>query len=384
MKAMCFDYIICGAGCAGLSLVMHMIDSGRFAHQKILIIDRAIKDQNDRTWCFWEKEAGLFEPIVHKNWQKLWLYSVDSSQCLSIAPYRYKLIRGIDFYEYCLSAIHRQSNISFLQAGIEEVVSHQGGATVVAGGQMLSARYVFNSIIKEKPFLKEQHYWLLQHFKGWLVQTEEDFFDPSAATFMDFRTGQEEGTAFFYVLPFSSRKALVEYTVFSPSLLQDVVYDAALKNYIDSQLGLMNYRVEDTETGIIPMTNFPFAPHHENVVYIGTAGGQTKGSSGFTFRFIQKHSSAIVARLLQSGSPFPTPAQRGRFRFYDSVLLHILQHRTLPGAAIFSTLFEKNSPAAVLKFLDNETSLPEELRLISTLPTWPFLSAAVSHGLARL
>lgn len=374
-----YDFIICGAGCAGLSLVKHMIASGGLAGKKILIVDQAAKNQNDRTWCFWEKEAGLFEPIVRKSWQEFWLHGVNFSKRLSIAPYRYKLIRGIDFYEYCLSEIARQPNITFLQSGIEEVVSEAEGAYVVAGGQKLYARYVFNSIVKEKPELKKQHYWLLQHFKGWLVQTDEDVFDPDAATFMDFRTGQQEGTTFFYVLPFSSRMALVEYTLFSPNLLADNLYDAALKSYVENDLGVKSYRVEDTETGIIPMTNFPFVPRRGNIIHIGTAGGQTKGSSGFTFRFIQKHSAAIVESLLQSGSPFSVPPASGRFRFYDSVLLHILQYQTLPGAAIFSTLFEKNQPASVLKFLDNETSIAEELRLISTLPTLPFMKAALKR-----
>lgn len=374
-----YDFIICGAGCAGLSLVKQMIASGSLAGKKILIVDKDVKNQNDRTWCFWEKEASLFEPIVHKSWQQFWLHGVDSSKCLSITPYRYKLIRGIDFYEYCLSEIARQPNITFLQSGIEGVVSEAEGAYVVAGGQKLYARYVFNSIVKEKPVLKKQHYWLLQHFKGWLVQTDEDVFDPTAATFMDFRTSQQEGTTFFYVLPFSSRRALIEYTLFSPGLIKEAEYETALKSYVEEKLGVKTYSVEDTETGVIPMTNFPFEPRRGNIINIGTAGGQTKGSSGFTFRFIQKHSAAIVESLLQSGSPFSVPASGGRFRFYDSVLLHILQHQTLPGATIFSTLFEKNPPASVLKFLDNETSIAEELRLISTLPTLPFLKAAVKH-----
>jgi lycopene beta-cyclase len=374
-----YDYIICGAGCSGLSLVMHMIASRRFGDQKILIIDKAVKNQNDRTWCFWEKESGLFEPIVYKRWQQFWLYGTDSSHLLSIAPYQYKLIRGIDFYNYCLDAIKRQPNISFLQAGINEIVNDEHGACVVADGQRIHCRYVFNSTVQAKPQLKEHHYWLLQHFKGWLVETEKDVFDATAATFMDFRTSQEKGCTFFYVLPFSNRKALIEYTLFSGNLLQDKDYDAALKNYIEVHLGIKAYTIEATESGIIPMTNFPFVPRQGNIINIGTAGGQTKGSSGFTFRFIQKHSKAIVESLLHNGNPFSVPPQSSRYRFYDSVLLHILQHQMVAGATIFSTLFEKNIPASVLKFLDNETSLSEELSLISTLPTIPFLKAALRH-----
>ncbi len=66
-----YDYIIAGAGCAGLSLAMHMIHSGKFRDKKILIVDQSTKTLNDRTWCFWQKEPGLFESIVYKEWRHL-------------------------------------------------------------------------------------------------------------------------------------------------------------------------------------------------------------------------------------------------------------------------------------------------------------------------
>jgi lycopene beta-cyclase len=66
-----YDYIISGAGCAGLSLAMHIINSGRLADKKILLIDKDPKRANDRTWCFWEKDKGLFESIVVKEWEKV-------------------------------------------------------------------------------------------------------------------------------------------------------------------------------------------------------------------------------------------------------------------------------------------------------------------------
>ena len=74
-----------------------------------------------------------------------------------------------------------------------------------------------------------RQYWLLQHFKGWYIETKQACFQPDSATLMDFRAEQNRGTAFFYVLPFSATKALVEYTLFSPNLLAENEYDEALK-----------------------------------------------------------------------------------------------------------------------------------------------------------
>ncbi|HOZ85802.1 MAG TPA: lycopene cyclase family protein, partial [Niabella sp.] len=112
---------------------------------------------------------------------------------------------------------------------------------------------------------------------------------------------------------------------------------------------------------------------------IGTAGGQTKASSGYTFQFIQKQSQQIVECLLSGGSLALIPATPKRFRFYDNTLLDILYNDTLPGKQIFTQLFKKNKPQQVLRFLDNESSIIEELKIIATLPTWPFFKAALKQ-----
>lgn len=377
-----YDFIVSGAGCAGLSLLVRMIENGQFKDKKILLVDKGLKNQNDRTWCFWEKDAGLFEPVVYRQWQKLWFHSAYLSKSLELAPYSYKLIRGIDFYNHCWRLIQQQPNITFLQAPVEKVFSNkEEGTGIVAGGQVYRSQYVFNSIMFQKPELKKAQYWLLQHFKGWVIETDKDVFDATTGTLMDFRTSQSEGATFFYVLPFAPNKALVEYTLFSKALLQPHEYQNALKAFLKERWGLENYRVLEDEWGVIPMTNAGFPAAEGNVIYTGTAGGQTKASSGYTFQFIQKQTAAIVDSLVQKGHPFVTTAGSRRFHFYDSVLLHILHHNTLGGDTIFSHLFQKNGVQQVFRFLDNETTLPEELRIISTLPTLPFLKAAVQRSL---
>ena len=381
-KGIDFDFIVSGAGCAGLSLLVRLIQSGKFADKKILLVDKEIKNKNDRTWCFWEKERGFFEPIVYKQWQTLWFHSHYISKQLSLHPYTYKLIRGIDFYQHCLDVIKQQSNITSLQAPVEKVFSNAAeGTGIVANGVTYKSQYVFNSILFDKPQLQQNQYWLLQHFKGWVIQTENEVFDAATGTLMDFRTGQAEGATFFYVLPFAANRALVEYTLFSKELLPPQAYQNALKSFLSEKWGLQNYKVLEEEWGVIPMTNATFPAVQNNIIHLGTAGGQTKASSGYTFQFIQKQTATIVKSLAQKGHPFTVPSHSRRFHFYDSVLLHILHHKTLGGDLIFSHLFQKNSPRQVFRFLDNETTLPQELRIISTLPTLPFLKAAVQRSL---
>ncbi|MEI6949485.1 lycopene cyclase family protein [Paraflavisolibacter sp. H34] len=373
-----YDYIVAGAGCAGLSLLVHLVQSGRLQDKRILVIDSDLKNRNDRTWCFWEKEAGPFQPIVCKEWDQLWFHSNALSRLLTPAPYTYKMIRGIDFYHYSRSILAQHGGISFTRASIEGMESRPGETFVQADGQKLYADYIFNSVPPPQPRLLPHQYWLLQHFKGWMVETAGAAFSPGVATLMDMRTCQKNGTAFFYVLPVAPNRALVEYTVFSKNLLPDTAYEAELKAYVEGRLQLRNYSITEKEFGVIPMTNYSFPSSQGNILHIGTAGGQTKGSSGYTFRFIQKQSAAMVQHLVRTGTPF-SPRSSPRFHFYDSVLLNILDKNSLPGDRIFAQLFRRNPTPRVLKFLDNETSLPEDLRLLCTLPTFPFFRSAVQH-----
>ena len=374
-----YDYIVTGAGCAGLSLLMHMIHSRQFANKRILLLDQDAKNKNDRTWCFWEKENSLFEPIIYKQWKQLWFHADGFSSLLHIDPYTYKLVRGIDFYEYCLDTIMRQKNIEFKQALVGEIASGDNETYVIAGGERYTAEYVFNSILFDKPSLKPHHYWLLQHFTGWVIETEQDVFDPSKANLMDFRTDQSKGTTFFYVLPFSENKALIEYTLFSKSLLSKSDYEQALTTYLDRNFHGAAYQIIEREFGVIPMTNFSFPVKQNNIINIGTAGGQTKGSSGYTFRFIQKNAQAIVKGMIEKKDPAAYLSLQKRFQFYDSVLLNILDGEKMPGDVIFTQLFKKNKATDVLSFLDNETSLPKEIDIIKSLPTGVFLKAAIQH-----
>ncbi|HYM94668.1 MAG TPA: lycopene cyclase family protein [Chitinophagaceae bacterium] len=366
-----------GAGCAGLSLAVHMIHSGKFSDKKILIIDKEKKNKNDRTWCFWEKQNDLFESIVFKKWKHLWFHTEKRSRLLDLFPYEYKMIRGIDFYNYCFSLIKQQKNFHLNFGNIEGLQSDERTTSVIVNGQKISAKYIFNSILFEKIKLKKKEYFLQQHFKGWIIETKQTVFNQHEPVLMDFRIEQQFGTAFVYVMPFSETKALIEYTLFSNDLLKPEQYSIGLKKYIENFLNISSYTIIEEEFGVIPMTNHKFPSHSGNIVNIGTVGGQTKPSSGYTFRFIQKHSAALVQRLEKTGNPFLSQSkEEKKFHFYDSTLLNILHHKKLSGKKIFTELFLKNKPLQVLRFLDNESSLAEEVKIIFSLPVFPFLKAA--------
>ena len=354
-----------------------MMNQPFFAGKKILLVDHDAKQNNDRTWCFWEKGQGYFEELVHHSWPSIWIRHAEHEMKIAIDPYRYKMIRGIDFYEKIMSQVQQHPNVDFLLADIQAVQHTRRGAVLETSAGHFNGNIVFNSALREELLPAKNEFHLLQHFKGWIINTEEPVFDPLAATLMDFRIDQSPGTSFVYTMPFSSTRALIEYTLFTEKLLQPAEYDAALALYIRDNLQIDHYTIEEQEFGIIPMTNHRFEKKKGNIFNIGTAGGVTKGSSGYTFRFIQKEADAICHQLA-SGSDLTGLSTASRFNFYDSVLLKILAERTLPGADIFARLFRRNNASIVFRFLDNESTFSEEVPLLLSLPIAPFARAAVS------
>ncbi len=371
-----YDYIVTGGGCAGLSFILHVLQTPSLSNKSILLIEKEQNRTNDRTWCYWEKKSGFFEEIVFRKWDMAWFHGLGYGALKHLGPYAYKMIRGIDFYNHCYDRIAQSGRVDLLHETVKGIENTEDGVVVSAGNEIFRGDFAFNSILFEQPILKDKTIYLLQHFKGWIIETKAPVFDPEKPTLMDFRVGQDEGTTFVYVMPFSATRALVEFTLFTPKLLEQESYDQGLKDYLRDFLKLEEYTVVEEEFGVIPMTDHVFPAVNGNIVHLGTAGGQTKPSSGYTFRFIQKHVAAVVDQLVLSGNPFlKKSVLQKRFMWYDRVLLHMLFHKKMPGARIFTLLFSRNPIQRIFRFLDNETKLAQELILLNTLPQWPFMKA---------
>ncbi len=375
-----FDYIISGAGAAGLSILMRLMQHPSLANKTILVVDNDSKERNDRTWCFWEKEPGYFEPIVHHKWQQVYFHSHNYSSSIDLSPYHYKMIRGIDFYNYVLGEARSNANVTLMHNKVSAMGNEGNKAFIICDEEKIFADYVFNSIMFSPPNVAPTKHYLLQHFKGWMIETSDAIFDENIATLMDFRVSQHHGTTFCYVLPLSTNKALVEYTLFSKKLLEPNEYDDGLRNYITTFLKTTNYNVIENEFGVIPMTNHKFSKGEGRIVQMGTIGGQTKASSGYTFNFIQKHADALVQSLVKNGHPFLKKSlYPSRFSFYDTTFLNVLYTNKVEGEKIFTDMFSKNSVDKIFRFLDNESTLEDELNIMGSLPYLPFTKAAVQE-----
>jgi lycopene beta-cyclase len=241
---------------------------------------------------------------------------------------------------------------------------------------VLDSRISFSSL-ELKP---EKFSYLKQHFLGWEIESGEKAFDPDMFTMFDLCASGEDGFCFYYILPFSENRALVEFTVFSQNLWEDSRYRVALESYLDDSLKGGGYRIIEEEQGVIPMTDHPFPRKlGERVMSIGTAGGRVKPSTGYAFSRIQRDSKAIASSLVKYGHPFKVPSDSARRRFYDSLLLEVLKSQSSRAPEIFTMLYKRNDIRRVLRFLDEKTTLLEEVQIIASLPPEPFLQALIKY-----
>lgn len=378
-----YDYIIAGTGAAGLSLLCHILSNNNLKDKSILLIDKDLKDKNDRTWCFWDTGKSPFESCLKHIWTKLYFHSPNCSRLLDIKPYAYKMLDSLSFYKHCFSLIKDNINISFIQDEIQHIDKEEG---LVAGMKdSYQATYIFNSILfKNTDKLPGKHY-LLQHFKGIFIQAESPVFNAEEATLMDFRIPQHNDCRFVYVLPVNQREALIEYTGFSREALSQECYDRELRTYIQDYLNISNYTITHEEFGIIPMTDAPFDKGSKKLVNIGTAGGATKASTGYTFSFIQKQCAKIAGNLSNGKHPlFQSSKKLDKYRFYDSIFLRVLSEKRIPAVSVFNAMFSKLPATVILSFLDEESSLSDDIRLMYTLDKSVFISAALRNFLNRL
>lgn len=370
-----FDYIIIGTGLSGLLMAYNMQADSWFDGKKIALIDREIKNYNDRTWCFWEKNTGEWDDIVAKKWEIALVANQHFYKDFRMHPFHYKMIRSNDFYTKVKNLLQNKSNFTWIQDEIMQNNENQYEVALRGKKETYVGKYVLDSILdisilKNKPKFP----YLKQHFMGWFIKTKKPFFDENKVSFMDFSIPQKGNTRFMYVLPTSPTEALVEYTLFSADLLETSEYENAIRDYLLDK-GITEYEIVEKEQGDIPMTCFPF--HHQNsirIIKIGSAGGWTKASTGFTFSNSNRKSKELLL-FLKTEKNLNQFHSKNRFWWYDAIFLEVLHQHNELGADIFGMLFKKIGIDPIFNFLDEKSTLSVEFKIINSLPKWVFIQA---------
>ena len=373
------DIVIIGAGAAGLHVALTIHNDPYFDNMSIVLIDKTNKDVNDRTWCYWEKGSGKWDHISKHSWTHGSFFSNWGYKHFDLSPYRYKMLPGLDFYNYSKAILLGSKKFKWYQDEISEVI-HTKDLLVKGKDHVYSATYVLDSRMPDE-FIQasKSNKPILQHFKGWVIKTDQDFFNSDQFTMMDYRMSWKDETSFFYVLPIHSREALIEFTLFNMELLGDLDYDFMLKRYITEILHLDHYEIVEQEYGIIPMSTFRFESlSNGNHILIGTAGGWVKPSSGYSFKNAERNALKLI-RNIKDKRNINYGIISKRFRFYDTLFLDVLKHHNDLGPKLFTLMYTKNDVRKIFKFLDEETNVIEELNIIWHFPKIVFMKSLLKY-----
>ena len=349
-----FDYIIIGGGCAGLSLAYELEVNDKLKEKTLAIIETREEYKRDKTWSFWKVFNHNFDDCVIKSWNNFTINSPDSSHELTNKKFPYQSIDSGKFYKKINSKLSTNSNISFFK-NLSEINSENS--------------IIFNSVHEKE--LDKSKLW--QHFQGIEIETPKNIFDEEIINLMDFNCDQRNDVHFFYTLPFSKNKALIETTWLSDLEDQSLMdYDLQLENYIKNNLGIKNYKINFTEKGAIPLF-YPSFKNKNKIINIGSVGGMTRLSTGYTFLNIQEHSKYIVKNIdnIDGVKIFNLGK---KYQFLDKVFLRVLEKHPEKMPKIFFNMF-KTSSNTIIKFLSNKSNLIEDINIISKMPKLIFLKA---------
>jgi lycopene beta-cyclase len=349
-----FEYVIIGGGCAGLSLAYELEINNKLVSKTLAIIEPRAEYKRDKTWSFWKVINHNFDDCVIKSWNNFSVNSPSGSHELKTDSFPYQSIDSGRYYKKINTALSKNENIQFFN-NISEIDTNNS--------------FVFNSVPESTP--DKSKIW--QHFQGVEIEVEKDIFDDEIINLMDFNCDQRNSVHFFYTLPFTKNKALIETTWlsrFDNDTLKD--YDSQIEKYIKETLGIQKYKTNFKEKGAIPLF-YPTLAKEVNKINIGSAGRMTRLSTGYTFLNIQEHSKYIRKNIDNIVSA-KTYTIGKKYEFLDNIFLRVLKKNPERMPDIFLKMF-KGKANNIIKFLSNKSSFLEDILIILKMPKWIFVKA---------
>lgn len=373
MTAPCYDVAIIGAGLAGLSLAVRLAEP-RLAGLRVLVVEPRATYHRDRTWSSWALRPHPFEEAVASRWDR-WAVAVDGRPTTCAAPgLTYESIPADALYRLALGRLRAAPNIDLRLGVATDATEDRDGVELrLDPGGTIRVPLAFDT----RPTPALGRHGLMQVFLGQEIETERCVFDPGTAVLMDFRGPSAGATHFTYVLPSTTRRALVEDTWFTPAGFQTPDHRLAIRRYMAERYGVDRYAVHFEERGALPMDPV-FQPRRgTRLLALGSAGGATRPSTGYAFNAVQAQAERAVAALAQGRLPTAGRPRSSLVRFMDRVLLSLLARRPDQAPHIFAALFEGCAPGALVRFLNDAAGPADIAAVAAAIPFLPTTGEAV-------
>jgi lycopene beta-cyclase len=406
-----FDIVIAGAGLSGLALAVELAQP-QFSHLKVLVVEPRLQHVRDRTWSFWADTTQL--PHAHAALERAtwpqWRVAHQGRAAVQRGAHTYRSIDADAFYADALAQVGGAAHIELrmgctvTQIGTTwpcEVTLADAPQRTGLTGQISQVSQVSKISHLQTSLLVDargsghgRQPALAQHFAGWEVETDADVFDTTTLDLMDFLPARD-GLHFFYVLPYSPRRALIESTwVSAPGLHHD--YAAQLERYVEkrfvAQVGKFNFKRVYEEQGSLALDPVPVANNNGPVVKIGRAAGTLRPSTGFAFR----ETLADCARLAQQLSRCQFPIQNNAGRapvqafqrsavdlFMDAWFMRVLAADWLAAPQIFLSLFKHTPPDRLVRFLSGQATWADRAAVAASLPKRRFAMGLMQSCMPR-
>lgn len=345
---------ILGDGCAALSLAARADELAGFDLH--LVRPEGAPAESDHIWGFWDSPGlSTASRMARAKWHS-WSIVTDGGEAVMRSATRpYAALHRRQWTGHCRDVAER------IGVGVRDWDATGDDAEVV-----------FDSRPPRVP-----HGMMLQHFLGLEVRSRKAVFDPETAILMDFRVDQSRGMHFIYLLPFSATEALVESTLFTPSVCPDAYYHQAISTYLGDHFGLTDFETGRTERGVIPLGTLP--RRDPAIPGIGGNGGAIRPSSGYAFPFIQKQIDRAISTVRSGGRLCFDVPHRKVDLWMDSVLLTVLRHWPERAPELFLRMGRALDGDEFARFLSGEADWPLRMKVVMAMPKWPFL-----RGLVRM
>jgi lycopene beta-cyclase len=351
---------IIGDGCAALSLAARADELP--LHLMTVVTPDGAPETKDHIWGFWwinglDKAAKL----ARKKWCCWSIITFHGNAVMSSNRHAYHALQRSKWESDCRH-LAKKNGVSFVA---------QSKLNYTPDAQTLDSR---------PPFIPINQ--MFQHFIGWEITAPSGSFNSKTAVLMDFRCDQSRGIHFIYILPFSSNKALVESTMFSPKRESDIFFETAIKQYLAEYCGVSDFAITRIEKGGIPLGRIPPSKGVNNG--FGGNGGAIRPSSGYAFAFIQKQILATIqyakSKKIQGKTLSPLVIKRPHKLvdlWMDEVFITVLRHKPETAPELFLRVANALDGDQFALFLSGEAGWWLRFKVMIAMPKLIFIRTAV-------
>ena len=348
---------IIGLGPSGLAVNKILYGS---SSDEIIGFENEDLNTRDNFFGFWLTDwMKPFDEIIEKKWFKWTIGDINFNVTHINNEKPYCVISFKKWKQYCLDTKNR------LEIKNKEVVKYiptQNYFKIITSDK----KEYYAEKIYDSRFRKEKNDELIQHFLGINITVEDNTFDEKNLTLMHF-TKENNILHFIYILPFSHNKALVESTVFSKEVFEDIWYRNKIKEYLNLK-NITNFIENSEEKGVIPMFFVDEKRSlNPNIINIGIRGGACKPSTGYAFSFLIKQ----IQQLKNSKKNYVN-VHKFLERKMDKIFINFLKNNNENGQS-FIKLASNLNGNEFQSFMMGESNLLTKFKIIKSMPKLSFI-----------